>query len=151
MNRISLLELSEILKTKYHVKKIRENKISIVFLVDDKILLEGLFSKEEKQRTEKRTKQIIDLYGKIPDDEEINLGIKLEIKLNLDKNKVIKNFEMSPICDYLFNDLIAIIGIKNEDLLNETSRYRRYMAAKKYIEEIDLQKIMICCNNFSRK
>lgn len=140
MNRISLIELSEILILKYHAKKISENNLSVVFLVDEKLLLKSLFSKEEKQRNENRTKQIIDLYGKIPDDEEINLGIKLEIVLNLDKNKVIKNFEMSPICDYLFNDLIAIIGINNEDLSNKTSRYKRYMAAKKYIEAIDNHK-----------
>lgn len=139
MERILLEDLEKMLITKYHAKKLQEYEKSIVYQINETIILDTLFNSEEKQYFQKRKKQLLEVYGEIPFDENINIGKIIKIKFNFDNYGIIKNFEMSPKCDYLFNDLIIIIGVKEEDWVNKAGKYKRYVAAKKYIEQVNLQ------------
>ena len=88
---------------------------------------------EEKKRCQYIEQQLFQTIGYVPEDEYINVGKTIEIIVYLYKGSQPKRFEISPICDLLFEQLIVMIGYDVYDKEKNTSRYKRYLAAEKYI------------------
>ncbi|MFP3154742.1 hypothetical protein LQZ18_10035 [Lachnospiraceae bacterium ZAX-1] len=118
----------------YSAKIIFCSKKKRIYNICNSTLIDGLLSTKEKQKYELLAKKTIEIYGHLPVDEEITVGKRLEIALHLDRKKHFSRFEISPLCDKLFEQLIVLIGYDEIDRLNNTSQYKRYTTAKKCLE-----------------
>ncbi len=129
----SIDDLERNLLDRYHVRIVSKSRKQRKYVIDDSEIIQGLFSLQEKEKCKWIEQQLLQNMGYIPKDEYINIGKRIEIIVYLYKDFQPKQFEISPICDLLFEQLIVMFGYDDFDKEKGTSRYKRYVAAQKYL------------------
>lgn len=103
------------------------SKIVKCFVINDKKILDHLFSKEEKEHHLEFRKEISQLYPE--EDFVIEEGRLLNIILESDDNNTISSFTLQGKSDKIFYELIVFKGIKNEDIKLDNINFQEYLQA----------------------
>lgn len=130
----SIDNLESNLLNRYHVRIVSKSRNQRKYVIDDCEIIQSLFSLQEIEKCKWIEQQLLQTMGYIPKDEYLNIGKCIEIIVYLYKGFQPVQFEISPICDLLFEQLIVMFGYDDLDKENSTSRYRRYVAAQKYLK-----------------
>lgn len=131
MTSIENLEIE--LSQRYLVQSISKSRNQRKYIIDNLEVIQNLLNFQEKERCHLITQQLLQTMGYVPEDEYVNVGKRIEIIIHLHRGIWPKRFEISPICDLLFEQLIVMIGYDDSDKINNTSRYKRYLAAQQFL------------------
>lgn len=129
----SIDNLENNILNKYFARIVSKSRNQRKYIIDDYEIIQSLFNLKEKEKCKWIEQQLLQTIGYIPKDEYINVGKCIEITVYLYKGSKPERFEISPICDLLFEQLIVMIEYDDSDKENNTSRYKRYIAAQKYL------------------
>lgn len=130
---ISIENFENNILNKYLARIVSKSRNKRKYIIDDFEIIQNLLNSEEKKKCKFIEQQLFQTIGYIPQDEYTNVGKTVEIVVHLYKGVWLKRFEISPICDLLFEQLIVMIGYDDSDKEKHTSKYKRYLAAQKYL------------------
>lgn len=129
----SIDNLESNILNKYFARIVSKSRNQRKYIIDDYEIIQNLFNLKEKEKCKWIEQQLLQTIGYIPKDEYINVGKCIEITVYLYKGSKPERFEISPICDLLFEQLLVMIEYDDSDKENNTSRYKRYITAQKYL------------------